>query len=184
MRIVGGRFRGKQLATPKSQATRPTSDRMRETMFNVLAHSFDNPVEDARVLDLFAGTGALGLEALSRGAKYCCFVEEAVEARGLIRRNVEAFGLMGATRILRRDALTLGSVGTMKPFSLLFADPPYMKELGEKALASAGEGGWLLDGALCVLEEDAKASVHVPVGFEVLDERQAGESQFMVLRWH
>ena len=112
-----------------------------------------NPVDGARVLDLFAGTGALGLEALSRGAAFCMFIEEAAEARGLIRTNVEAFGLTGRTKIFRRDATKLGPAGTVQPFDLVFADPPYGKGLGEQALHSAAEGGWLAPQALCVVEE-------------------------------
>ncbi|QUS56846.1 16S rRNA (guanine(966)-N(2))-methyltransferase RsmD [Pseudovibrio brasiliensis] len=183
MRIVAGRFRGTALATPKTQNTRPTTDRMRETIFNVLAHAYGNPVQDARVLDLFAGTGALGLEAMSRGSKYCVFVEDAVEPRGLIRRNVETTGLMGATKILRRDATSLGHAGTMMPFDLVFLDPPYRQELGEKALASAAAGGWLNEGALCIWEEDASVSPVIPDGFEGLDVRHAGDSQILIVRY-
>ncbi|MTI18618.1 16S rRNA (guanine(966)-N(2))-methyltransferase RsmD [Rhodobacteraceae bacterium RKSG542] len=182
MRIVGGKFRGTQLATPKSQDTRPTTDRMRETIFNVLAHAFDNPVQDARILDLFAGTGALGLEAMSRGGRFCTFVEEAVEARGLIRRNVEATGMMGATKLLRRDATSLGIVGTMEPCDLVFLDPPYNQGLGEKALESALAGGWIKPGALIVWEEDARAALIIPEGFELLDERRTGDCQVTILR--
>ena len=135
MRIVGGEFRGRPLATPRSNAIRPTTDRTREAVFNVLAHRFADRLEGARVLDLFAGTGALGLEALSRGASYCVFIEELAEGRGLIRDNVEAFGLTGRTKIFRRDATGLGEAGTLAPFGLVFADPPYGKGLGERALA-------------------------------------------------
>ena len=137
MRIVGGEFRGRPLATPRSQSIRPTTDRTREAVFNVLAHRFPEKLEGARVLDLFAGTGALGLEALSRGAAHCLFIEESAEGRGLIRTNVEAFGLQGRTKIFRRDATGLGDAGTIAPFGLLFADPPYGKGLGETALRSA-----------------------------------------------
>ncbi|WP_319772867.1 16S rRNA (guanine(966)-N(2))-methyltransferase RsmD [Breoghania sp.] len=182
MRIVSGRFRGTQLATPKGDGTRPTSDRLRETIFNILAHGHDDAVEGARVLDLFAGTGALGLEALSRGAKACVFVEEAVEPRGLIRRNVEAMGLTGTTKIFRRDATNLGSAGTIEPFDLVFLDPPYRKGLGEKALASAAAGGWMKPDALCVWEEAADAAIEVPSGFTLLDERVAGDSKIVFLR--
>lgn len=156
---------------------------MRETIFNVLTHAYGNPVQDARVLDLFAGTGALGLEAMSRGGKYCVFVEDAVEPRGLIRRNVETTGLMGATKILRRDATSLGHAGTMMPFDLVFLDPPYRQELGEKALASAATGGWLNEGALCIWEEDASVSPVIPEGFEGLDVRHAGDSQILIVRY-
>ena len=182
MRIVSGRFRGTHLATPKGEGTRPTSDRLRETIFNILAHGHDDAVVDARVLDLFAGTGALGLEALSRGARACVFIEDAVEPRGLIRRNVETMGLTGVTKIFRRDATRLGDAGTIEPFDLVFLDPPYRKGLGEKALASARAGGWLKPGALCVLEEAADAVVEIPSGFALLDERTAGDSKVLFLR--
>ena len=176
MRIVGGEFRGRTLAAPRSDAIRPTTDRTREAVFNVLAHRFENRIERARVLDLFAGTGALGLEALSRGAIHCLFAEESAEGRGLIRTNVEAFGLQGRTKIFRRDATSLGSVGTIMPFDLLFADPPYGKGLGDKALASARDGGWLKPGALCVVEEVASAPFVPGEGFAILDERHYGDT--------
>lgn len=182
MRIVAGRFKGAALAAPKGSATRPTSDRLRETIFNILAHGLDVPLNDARVLDLFAGTGALGLEALSRGAAFCTFIEEAVEPRGVIRRNIETMGLTGATKLFRRDATKLGEAGTVLPVDLLFADPPYAKGLGEKALASALAGGWLKPGAICVLEEDAKAQIEIPEGFTLLDERQTGDSKVLFLQ--
>src|SRR5829696_1445470 len=143
MRIVGGRFRGRALAGPRSDAIRPTSDRLRETIFNILAHAYDDPAAGARVLDLFAGTGAMGLEALSRGAAFALFVDDGAEARGLIRENVEALGLGGATRLFRRDAANLGAAHPVEPFSLAFADPPYGKNLAERSLASAHGGGWL-----------------------------------------
>src|SRR5438874_9476915 len=111
MRIVGGRLRGRALAAPKSQAIRPTADRLREALFNVLVHAYGDPVTGARVLDLFAGTGALGLEALSRGAAFALFVDDGAPARALMRENVEALGLGGASRIFRRDAARLGAIG-------------------------------------------------------------------------
>ncbi|MBO0903878.1 16S rRNA (guanine(966)-N(2))-methyltransferase RsmD [Jiella sonneratiae] len=174
MRIVAGEFRGRRLAEPKSDRIRPTTDRNRETLFNILAHRPDVDVVGARVLDLFSGTGALGLEALSRGARFCLFVEEDAEARGLIRANMEAFGLNGRAKIFRRDATRLGVPGTMEPFDLLLADPPYGKRLGEAALASALEGGWLKEGALAVVEEAAEAAFELPDGFELVDERSMG----------
>ncbi len=176
MRIVGGELRGRPLATPRDQSIRPTSDRTREAVFNVLAHRFGDKLEGARVLDLFAGTGALGLEALSRGASYCVFIEESAEGRGLIRTNVETFGLQGRTKIFRRNATGLGEAGTLAPFGLVFADPPYGKGLGEEALQSARAGGWLAPGALCVVEEVAAAPFAPGPGFSVLDERGYGET--------
>jgi 16S rRNA (guanine966-N2)-methyltransferase len=183
MRIVGGRFRGRALAGPRTNAIRPTSDRLRESLFNILAHSYGLPREGTRVLDLFAGTGALGLEAVSRGAAQALFVESGVEARGLIRTNIEALGLTGSTRILRRDATDLGRAGTIQPFDLVFCDPPYGRGLGERALASAAAGGWLNPGALAVLEEDSEVAVVPPALFEVIELREAGDSQLNVMRW-
>ena len=135
MRIVGGRLGGRTLAGPKSQAIRPTSDRLRESLFNILAHAHGDPVTGARVLDLFAGTGALGLEAMSRGAAFTLFIDDGAQARALIRQNVEALGLGGITRIFRRDATRLGAAHPNEPFGLVFLEPPYRKGLAEKALA-------------------------------------------------
>ena len=143
MRIVGGRLRGRALASPRSQAIRPTADRLRESLFNILAHAHGDPVTDARVLDLFAGTGAFGLEAISRGAAFALFVDDGAEARALIRGNVDALGLGGVTRIFRRDATRLGAAHPVEPFSLVFLDPPYGMGLAERALTSAQSGGWL-----------------------------------------
>src|SRR5829696_2591086 len=143
MRIVGGRLRGRALTGPKTDAIRPTADRLRESLFNILLHGYGDPVTGARVLDLFAGTGAVGLEAMSRGAAFALFVDDGAEARALIRGNVEALGLGGTTRIFRRDAANLGAAHPVEPFSLAFADPPYGKNLAERSLASAHGGGWL-----------------------------------------
>lgn len=182
MRIVGGQFRGKHLATPKSDAIRPTSDRLREALFNVLAHAYDDPVREARVIDLFAGTGALGLEALSRGARFCTFVDEGAEARGLIRANIDAMGLGGRTRLFRRDATRLGAIGPIEPFSLAFLDPPYRRDLAGPALASLAGGGWLAAGALCLVEEAADAGFAPPPGFALLETRDYGETRLAILR--
>jgi 16S rRNA (guanine966-N2)-methyltransferase len=184
MRIVGGRLRGRPLAGPKPGigSIRPTSDRLRESLFNVLAHAYDDAVQGARVLDLFAGTGALGFEALSRGAGFALMVDDGAEARGLIRENQTALGLAGLSRIFRRDAAKLGPISGMAPFGLVFCDPPYRKELGEKALTSAREGSWLEPGALVVLEEAADAEIAAPEGFEELERRAYGETQVMILR--
>jgi 16S rRNA (guanine966-N2)-methyltransferase len=187
MRIVAGRHKGKTLAAPRGQGIRPTADRLRETLFNVLAHGLarheiGDPVAGARVLDLFAGTGALGLEALSRGAVYAVFVDEGAEARGLLRANVEALGVGGVTRILRRDATRLGQASPFEPFHLVFLDPPYSLGLAERALASVMAGGWLAPGGLCVVEERAGEAVALPDGLELLDQREAGEGQFLIAR--
>jgi 16S rRNA (guanine966-N2)-methyltransferase len=182
MRIVGGRLRSRVLAGPKSRALRPTSDRSREALFNILAHGYGDPVAGARVLDLFAGTGALGLEALSRGAAFALFVDEGVEARALLRANIETLGLAGVTRIFRRDATKLGPAHPLQPFSLAFLDPPYGKGLAEKALGSARDGGWLTPGALAVVEEAADAGFVAPERFEELERRQYDDTQFVFLR--
>jgi 16S rRNA (guanine966-N2)-methyltransferase len=182
MRVVGGRFRGRALAAPRSRDIRPTSDRLRESLFNILAHAYGLPQPATRVLDLFAGTGALGIEAISRGAGHVLFVETGVEGRGLIRPNMETFGLNGVARILRRDATDLGAAGTIAPFDLIFLDPPYGKGLGEKALVSAAAGGWLKPGALCLLEESRSATIEIPAGFTAIDERKSGDTQLLLLR--
>ena len=178
MRIVGGQFRGRALAAPNSATTRPTSDRVRESVFNILAHGIpDFTLAGAKVLDLFAGTGALGLEALSRGASFCMFVEDEASARGTIRENVDTFGLTGITKIFRRDATDLGPAGKYAGYALLFADPPYDYDLGPKALVSAAAGDWLLPGAICVLEDRASTPLTWPPGFTHLDTRTWGDTQ-------
>jgi 16S rRNA (guanine966-N2)-methyltransferase len=181
MRVVAGRLRGRALKAPQSQAIRPTADRLRESLFNILVHAYGDPVEGARVLDLFAGTGALGIEALSRGAAFALFVDDGVEARALLRANVESLGLGGTSKVFRRDATKLGPAHPVEPFSLVFADPPYGKGLAEKALASAKEGGWLLPEALVVVEE-ATAAFTCPQGFEELERRDYSDSEIVFLR--
>lgn len=183
MRIVAGKFKGRPLASPKDRATRPTSDRVREAVFNVLAHGIDGfSLENARVLDLFAGTGALGIEALSRGARYCLFIENSAPARGLIRTNVETLHLTGVTKIWRRDASALGPAGNMDAFDLVFADPPYGQGLGEKALRAAYENGWIKQGGIAVVEESADSEFEAPEGYEELDRRTYGDTQIVFLR--
>ena len=182
MRIVGGKFRGRTLKSPSSKAIRPTSDRLRESIFNILLHAYADPITDARVLDLFAGTGALGLEAMSRGASYALFVEEAAEARALIRENVESLALTGASKIFRRDAAKLGDMGPMQPFDLVFCDPPYGQGLAEKSLASARGGQWLAPSALVVVEEAAKAGFQTPAGFDELERRAYDDTEIVILR--
>lgn len=184
MRVVGGTFRGRALAAPRQAGLRPTSDRVREALFNILLHGVaDFSLARARVIDLFAGTGALGIEALSRGAGYCLFVEEAPEARALIRTNVEAMGLTGVTRIFRRDATDLGPAGNMEPYALALLDPPYGQGLGETALAVLRDGRWLVPGAIAVLEERATAEVALPAGFTEIDRRSWGDTQALFARF-
>jgi 16S rRNA (guanine966-N2)-methyltransferase len=183
MRIVGGKFKGREIAGPTSGATRPTSDRVRESIFNILAHGIaDFSLEDARVMDLFAGTGALGLEAVSRGAKFCLFVEDDASARGIIRNNTDTCGVIGQCKIWRRDATDLGPSAPQSPFNLVFADPPYGKGLGEKALQSLVAGGWLTSGAIVVLEEAEKANVAEVAGVNEIDQRVYGDTQLKIFR--
>jgi 16S rRNA (guanine966-N2)-methyltransferase len=183
MRVVGGRLRGRVLTGPKSQAIRPTADRLRESLFNILVHAYGDPIAQARVLDLFAGTGALGIEALSRGAAFALFVDESAEARALIRENVAALGLGGVTRIFRRDATRLGAVHPVEPFSLAFADPPYERDLAGAALAAARDGGWLAPDALIVVEETAKSNFAAPEGFSELERRAYDDTELIFCRF-
>jgi 16S rRNA (guanine966-N2)-methyltransferase len=182
MRVVGGRLRSRPIASPKSNAIRPTADRLRESLFNIMVHAYGDPVDGARVLDLFAGTGALGIEAASRGAAFVLFVDDGAEARALLRQNAESLGLGGTTRIFRRDATRLGPVYPLEPFGLVFLDPPYGKGLAEKALASAREGGWLGDDALIVVEEAVASTFAAPDGFEELERRAYDDTEFVILR--
>ena len=182
MRIVGGRLRGRALKAPQSHAVRPTADRLRESLFNILVHAYGDPVEDARVLDLFAGTGALGIEALSRGAAFALFIDDGLEARALLRANVEALALGGTSKVYRRDATQLGPAHPMEPFSLVFADPPYGKGLAVQALASARDGGWLVPGALLVVEEATASAFRTPEGFEQLERRAYDDTELVFLR--
>jgi 16S rRNA (guanine966-N2)-methyltransferase len=182
MRVVAGRLRGRAIAAPKSKAIRPTADRLRESLFNILAHAFGDPLTGARVLDLFAGTGALGIEALSRGAAFTLFVDDGAEARALLRENVAALGLGGTSKIFRRDATKLGDAHPVAPFSLAFLDPPYGQGLATAALASARAGGWLTPDALVVVEEAVKAEFGAPQGFHEIDRRRYDDTEFVFLR--
>ncbi|MGP1357754.1 16S rRNA (guanine(966)-N(2))-methyltransferase RsmD [Roseicyclus sp.] len=184
MRIVGGRWRGKALAEvgagDAEAHLRPTSDRVRESLFNLLTNGrHGDPVTGARVLDLFAGTGALGLEALSRGAAHVTFVDNGTAARALLRENVERCGAQGVAKVFRRDATDLGA-HRGQPFDLVFLDPPYAQGLGERAMASAVAGGWIAAGALVVWEESVPPLP--PAGFEILDERSYGGTRLTLLR--
>jgi 16S rRNA (guanine966-N2)-methyltransferase len=184
MRVVGGSLRGRALVGPKSQAIRPTADRLREALFNILVHAYADPIAGARVLDLFAGTGALGIEAVSRGAAFVLFIDDSAEARALIRENVAALGLGGITRIFRRDATKLGAAYPVEPFSLALLDPPYGQSLAEKALISARVGKWLAPDALIVVEEAVNAQFALPEGFIELERRAYDDTELIVLRAH
>lgn len=181
MRIVAGKFRGKQLETPQSNDIRPTSDRVREAVFSIIGSRIGPHLEGLYVLDLFAGTGALGFEALSRGAAHCVFIDTGIEARGLIRGHIEHFGVGGQTKLLKRDATDLGSVERIKPSGLVFVDPPYGKGLGEKAIASALAGGWVAPEALIVLEERRDVSIEAPSGTRIVDRREYADTAITFL---
>jgi 16S rRNA (guanine966-N2)-methyltransferase len=184
VRIIGGARRGLLLADvgagdPEAHL-RPTSDRVREAIFNLLTNSLpENPVPNARVLDLFAGTGALGLEALSRGASRVAFVDDGTKARALLRANIEKMQAMGATDVWRRDATQLGP-NRGAPYTLIFLDPPYHKHLGEAALASAQAGAWLAPGAVIVWEEGTPPVP--PPGFTLEDQRKYGDTVVTILK--
>ena len=182
MRIVAGRFKGRPLAGPKSEAIRPTSDRVRESLFNILDHGIaDFSIEGARVLDLFAGTGALGLEAVSRGAASCLFVEEDAQARGLIRANVEAMALTGITKLFRRDATSLGPAGKLGQFDLVLLDPPYGSGAGHVALDKMLRLGWVGPASWVSLETHADEVVTIK-GLSIVAERKVGKARITLLR--
>jgi len=182
MRIVAGKFRGKALLSPPDDSIRPTADRVREALFNILASRLGPNLDGKRVLDLFAGTGALGLEALSRGAANVVFVDNGAESRGLIRDHIEAFGAGGVTKLLRRDATDLGPAGSMRPFHLIFLDPPYGRGLGERALLSAAAGNWIAPDAMIVLEESSEVALDLPAGFALDDRREYGAAAVHFIR--
>lgn len=184
MRIVAGQFKGRAIQAPASQATRPTTDRARETLFNMLMHAEWAPeLKSARVLDLYAGSGALGLEALSRGAGFCLFVETAAPARGAIRGNIEALGLFGATRLHRRSATDLGPKPSNlgEAFDLIFMDPPYGKDLIEPTLKGLTTGGWLTKDALIIAETGLLETIEL-TGWTLLKTKEIASSKFWFLK--
>jgi 16S rRNA (guanine966-N2)-methyltransferase len=188
MRIVGGRFRGTALAGlgegDAAARLRPTSDRVRESVFNLLAHGGYGeppPPEGCRVLDLFAGTGALGLEAISRGAGFAAFVDQGQAALALLRRNLAKLGAAEAARVISRDATRLGRWHEAA-FDLVFLDPPYGRGLGERAMGAALAGGWVAPGALVVWEEAAEVNLAAPPGLTRLDSRRYGETMIAIFR--
>ena len=185
MRITAGKFKARTLIAPGDASVRPTSDKVRQAIFNILEHKdfgFPFVLEGARVIDLFAGTGAMGLEAVSQGARYCLFVDDSAASRALIRQNVEAFGLTGATKIWRRDASALGPLDTLSPFDLAFLDPPYRKDLLNPALVGLRDGGWLNAPALIVAEMAEDDDLPSTDGYEMLDDRIYGDTRVVILR--
>mgnify|MGYP001817076413 FL=1 len=184
MRIVGGRLRGRALVTPKEDKVRPTSDRVREAIFNILEHGIsDFSIDGTNVLDLFAGTGALGIEALSRGAAQGVFVDNAATSRALLQENFQALGLGGITTLYRRSAIDLGAAYRKLSFQLIFADPPYGQALATKAIAAAIGNGWLSDGAVIVIEETADTDIELPPECHILDQRRYGSTQVLIAKY-
>ena len=185
MRIVAGSLKGRSIVTPEGQGTRPTSDRARQAVFNVLEHAaWAEPLEGMRVMDLYAGSGALGFEAISRGAAFALFVETDEEARGAIRENADAFHVMGRTRVHRRSAIDLGARPRSdgEAFDLAFLDPPYRKGLGELTLQRLLEGQWLQPGAFVVFERGSDEPEIDTPGYERLDARNYGAARVLFLR--
>ncbi len=186
MRIVGGKFKGKKLVIPEDTHVRPTSDRAREALFNILGHDSkmrgaNGPLpRDAIVLDAFAGTGALGLEALSRGAAHVTFLDNRAESLKLVEQNVKNMSARNCMDILRRDATKPGKPG--RPYDLIFMDPPYSENLAAPTLSALEENGWLKPEAIVVIEVAAKENVDIPSEFRLLKDRKYGAARLIFLR--
>jgi 16S rRNA (guanine966-N2)-methyltransferase len=184
MRVVGGRLKRRPIAAPEGRDVRPTSDRAREALFNILAHRPERPLSDARVLDVFAGSGALGIEALSRGAAHCTFLDTLGAAQTAIRENIARLGLTGQATVLSRDAVKPGVApdGAPLPAGLVFLDPPYLSGAAMPALAALLDGGWIADGALVSVEVSSREAFVAPEGFEILDDRRYGAARLLLLQ--
>ena len=184
MRIVGGKNRGRALFAPKGLTTRPTSDRTREAVFNILSSRLDGGFSDLTVVDLFSGTGALGLEAISRGAAQALLVDNDRSAIKVIEENINTLGDGESVVLQKRDATKLGALPPqIKPANLVFLDPPYDEGLALPALASLIENKWLTEGALCIVEMAAKENFECPAGFEQLDRRKYGKAGIYILNF-
>ncbi len=184
MRIVAGKYRGRTLATPDSREIRPTSDRVRESLFSILESGYSDYLSNTRALDLFAGTGAMGLEALSRGVEFAVFVENSQHGIKLIRKNIELLGLGDQTKIIRADATQLGSLGNLKPFNLVIADPPYNMGIADKSLGCLIDDGWLCQDALIIIEESADSPPPQLTHCRILDERKFGDTKIWIAETH
>lgn len=186
MRIVGGRHRGRRLTPPTGRDVRPTSDRTRESLFNILAHcgwgpDGASPLEDAVVLDAFCGTGALALEALSRGAAAALLLDRSRASLDIARRNAETLGEVGACRLVAGDATRPPPAPAAA--ALAFLDPPYGEGLAEAALPALARAGWFAPGAIVCVEVGARDPLALPPGFEALDERDYGHARIVLARW-
>ena len=185
LRIVGGKHRGRSIAAPAGDSTRPTSSRARESLFNVLAHARwrddgTSPLLGARVLDAFAGSGALGLEALSRGATHAIFIDNDAAAIRLIGENLRKLGETGAAQVIRADATR--PPPSREACDLVFLDPPYRSGLAAPALAALAEAGWLQPGAIATVELANTEDLVPPTGFAAIDERRYGLAKIVILR--
>ena len=175
MRIVGGEFRGRSLVPPRDDSIRPTTDRVRESLFSIIASRYHEQLR-GNALDLFAGTGALGLEAMSRGAEFCLFMENSAQGQTLIRENIANLDLRERTKLFRSDATKPGKISNLKPFNLVFADPPYNKGLAEKAIAALHKGEWLARGAIIIVEEGSSVTLSEIDGCQMVDQRKFGDT--------
>ena len=186
LRIVGGRHRGRRIEAPEGLEVRPTADRAREALFNILEHGQRrkdgaSPLVGARVLDAFAGSGALGLEALSRGAAHATFMDNSAVARAAIRDNAKALGESANVTILQADATKPRTAAAA--CDVVFLDPPYGSSLGAAALIALAERGWVAQGALCSIETGAREELAPPPGFEIVDQRRYGKAKINLLRY-
>ena len=180
MRLVGGSRRGLQLVAPEGETTRPTSDRARENLFNILAGPrYRDRVVGRKVADFFAGSGAVGLEALSRGAEHCTFLETNRAALTALKTNIAKMKASDSTRILQASAASPPVAGA--PVGFLFLDPPYEDVISAQSVALAESAGWLAEDALVVLQQHPKAAFEAPSGFEVADDRRYGATRFVFL---
>lgn len=183
MRIISGTYKGRLLSSPVSMNIRPTSDRVRESIFNILSHTADFEIAGSRVLDLFAGTGSLGIEALSRGASFAFFIESSGEGRALLRSNIESLNLGGCVKLSKRDATRLGSLNRGASYNLVFADPPYGHGLGERSLIECSQQGWLSPNAMIVLEERSDVIVNLPSSFIFVKHHKFSDTTIFFYRY-
>ena len=183
MRIVGGDCKGRKLSAPSGRDTRPTSDRTRESLFNILRHGIGFQLEHARVMDLFAGSGALGLEALSRGAEACIFIDRAQSAKKCIEDNLTALALTDRGGVLKLDAAHLPARSAdVAPAHLAFIDPPYGHGLAPTTLTSLQQGEWLAEKALIVVETGETEGFRAPAPYTLADQRTYGPAQISFLQ--
>lgn len=181
MRIVSGIYGGRRLEAPKGRDVRPTSDKIRGAVFNILRARVD--FENFHVIDACCGTGALGLEALSQGAAFCVFIDDAKESVECCKRNIAALGAGESSRVIQKDVVKIGGMPEgFKAAGLVFLDPPYRKEIIAPALAAMRQGGWIAPGALCVAEAESEWQPQLPEGFTMLDERLYGDTKIALLR--